>query len=155
MYFTDEALVTSLEPLPDVEFVVMTGDNGVPQGAPWALGRRDDQFSLTLMPDYGFWSWPEPRVGTFLEVQDKTKQYEAKLRWQDKTAKLFGRFQFMTDIRKDLWELARKHSWGAIGELDWRDPQMKKEALMTPEEVGRKYAPVLVSHLSLADACGT
>lgn len=47
---TGEALVTSLEPLPDVEFVLQTGDTGLVAGAPWVLGRKEAEEQLTLMP---------------------------------------------------------------------------------------------------------
>jgi hypothetical protein len=47
---TGEALVTSLEPLPDVEFVLQTGDTGLLAGAPWVLGRKEKEDQLTLMP---------------------------------------------------------------------------------------------------------
>ena len=53
---TDEALITSLEPLPDVEFVLQTGDTGLLVGAPWVLGREADEDALTLMPDYAWFS---------------------------------------------------------------------------------------------------
>lgn len=48
-----EAIASSPEPIPDVEFVLQTGDNGIVSGAPWALGRRNKELDLTLMPDYG------------------------------------------------------------------------------------------------------
>jgi hypothetical protein len=35
------------------------------------------------------------------------------LRWEDKKNKLFWRGAFMVDLRKELWEVARKYSWGA------------------------------------------
>jgi hypothetical protein len=62
--------------------------------------------------DYGFWSWPEPGVGSFLEVQDKTKLYEAALSWKQKIPKLFWRGAMMVDIRKELWEVAKDYAWG-------------------------------------------
>ncbi|BGP12491.1 hypothetical protein JCM10213_005473 [Rhodosporidiobolus nylandii] len=130
----NEALTTSPEPVPDIEFVVQTGDNGLPAGAPWALGRKESQEQLTLMPDYGFWSWPEPGVNSMLEVSDKCRLYESKLRWKDKVNKLFWRGAFMVDIRKELWEVASKFTWGAVYDLDWQDREMVDQKLLTPEE---------------------
>ncbi|KAL8283581.1 hypothetical protein RQP46_005376 [Phenoliferia psychrophenolica] len=98
----NEALITSLEPLPDVEFVLQTGDTGLLVGAPWVLGREADEEALTLMPDYAWYSWPEPGVGSFLEVQDKTLLYESQLAWKDKIPKLFWKGALMVAIRKEL-----------------------------------------------------
>lgn len=49
-------MITSLEPLPDVEFVLQTGDNGIVSGAPWALGRKVKEEALVLMPGESFTS---------------------------------------------------------------------------------------------------
>lgn len=46
----DEALITSITPVPDIEFVIETGDTGLPAGAPWVLGRKAAQEQLTLLP---------------------------------------------------------------------------------------------------------
>ncbi|GAA5992422.1 hypothetical protein JCM11641_002902 [Rhodosporidiobolus odoratus] len=130
----NEALITSPEPVPDIEFVIQTGDNGLPQGAPWALGRKEKEEQLTLMPDYGFFSWPEPGVNSMLEVSDNCRMYESKLKWGDKVNKLFWRGAFMVDIRKELWEIAHRFKWGAIYDLDWQDREMVDQKLLTPEE---------------------
>lgn len=42
--------MTSLEPIPDIEFVVQTGDTGMLAGAPWVLSRKANEESLVLMP---------------------------------------------------------------------------------------------------------
>lgn len=154
--------------MPDIEFVIQTGDNGIPHGAPWALGRKEKEEELTLMPgesvgprfaavlrsavwlpgqgvdlrlftrhtDYSFFSWvrlsstpfplelalthapallqPEPHVDSWQEVADHTLAYETKLRWEDKIDKLLWRGAFLVDIRKELWEIAHRHKWGAF-----------------------------------------
>ncbi|GAA6035919.1 hypothetical protein JCM8097_005164 [Rhodosporidiobolus ruineniae] len=130
----NEALTTSPEPVPDIEFVLQTGDNGLPAGAPWALGRKVKEEQLTLMPDYGFFSWPEPGVNSMIEVSDNCRAYESKLRWEDKLNQLFWRGAFMVDIRKELWEIAHKFKWGAVYDLDWQDREMVNQKLLTPEE---------------------
>jgi len=47
--------------VPDIEFVIQTGDNGIPKGAPWALGRKEREQQLTLMP--GASALPSTRSG--------------------------------------------------------------------------------------------
>lgn len=105
----------------------MTGDTGLVSGAPWVLGRKEDEESLTLMPDYGFWSWPEPGVGSFLEVQDKTQLYETKLTWAKKKAKLFWRGALLVDIRKELFDIAKEHKWG-----EWSIFNAERRAIVVP-----------------------
>ena len=117
----NEAVVTSRQPIPDVEFVIQTGDNAVPRGAPWALGRRDEQEQVTLTPDYGFFSWPEPQVNSFLEVQDKTLEFEKTAAWRDKLPQLFWRGALMVDLRRELVDIAGRFDWGrdTVGEINW------------------------------------
>ncbi|SGY34338.1 BQ5605_C002g01614 [Microbotryum silenes-dioicae] len=129
-----DAMIGSLEPLPDVEFVVQTGDTGMPAGAAWALGRREKEPQLTLMPDFGFFSLPEPGVGGMVEVADKCKQYEQRIKWADKVPKLFWKGAFMVDIRKELWDIARKYKWGAVSDLEWGDKSTIEKEVLAPEE---------------------
>ncbi|KAM0755468.1 hypothetical protein T439DRAFT_282816 [Meredithblackwellia eburnea MCA 4105] len=130
----NEALVTALEPLPDIEFVIQSGDNGVVAGAPWALGRKADEKAITLIPDYGFFSWPEPGVGSFVEVQDKTLLYETNLTWAEKTPKLFWKGALMVNIRKEIVEIAKKYDWGAVSGIDWGNRDQVLSELLTPEQ---------------------
>ncbi|BGP04534.1 hypothetical protein JCM10049v2_000336 [Rhodotorula toruloides] len=130
----NEALITSPEPVPDIEFVIQTGDNGIPQGAPWSLGRKEKEEQLTLMPDYSFFSWPEPQVNSWQEVADHCRDYESHLRWEDKVDQLLWRGAFLVDIRKELWEIARKYPWGAVSDLDWGDRDSVNKLLLTPEQ---------------------
>ncbi|KAK4057692.1 hypothetical protein OIO90_001340 [Microbotryomycetes sp. JL221] len=130
----NEALITSREPIPDIEFVVMTGDTGLVAGAPWVLGRKEEEEALTLMPDYGFFSWPEPAVNSFLEVQDNCLEYESHQRWKDKIPKLFWRGAMMVDIRKELYDVAKKFKWGAVADIDWGDKDALMQTLLTPEQ---------------------
>lgn len=82
----------------------------------------------------GFWSWPEPGVGSFLEVADKTKLYESALDWSQKIPKLFWRGALMVEIRKTLVLLAKKYRWGAVSDIDWTDKGDVSRRLLTPEE---------------------
>lgn len=79
--------------------MIQTGDTGIIVGTPWVLGRESAEDSLVLMPDYGFFSWPEPGVGSFLEVRDKTYQFETRQTWSDKIPELFWRGALMIPLR--------------------------------------------------------
>lgn len=80
--------------------------------------------------DYGFNSWPEPKVGSYKEVLRKAKEWDEKMPWQDKIPQLFWKGAYLVDIRKKLADLAKEYSWGAIEEVDWRN----KDTVMTMDE---------------------
>jgi hypothetical protein len=96
-------VITSPELLPDVEFVIKTSD--APQGGDdehplWVLDRTKSQEEVWLMPDYGFYSWPEPKVGGMVEVRDKTAEREASLTWDSKISKAFWRGAILVKLRE-------------------------------------------------------
>ncbi|TIB91727.1 6-phosphofructokinase [Wallemia mellicola] len=69
-----EAVLTSPGAIPNVEFTFQIQDAGDSYDEPiptFVLDRTADQPELWLMPDFGFWSWPEPKVGSYVEVRDK------------------------------------------------------------------------------------
>lgn len=130
---TDEALTISNEPVPDIEFVLQTGDNGQVVGAPWALGRKvsSEQDQITLMPDYSFFSWPEPQVNSFEEVARDCRIQESKLRWKDKVNRLLWRGAYLVDLRKELGEIANRYKWGEVSDLNWGDRAEVEKNLLT------------------------
>ncbi|KNZ57641.1 uncharacterized protein VP01_210g20 [Puccinia sorghi] len=129
-----EAVITSPELLPDIEFVLKTND--APQGEDnahpiWVLDRTKSQEQVWLMPDYGFYSWPEPKVGGMVEVRDKTAEREATLTWATKISKAFWRGAILVTIREQLLEVSKGKSWSDIGPIVW---QNLKGGLKTPED---------------------
>jgi hypothetical protein len=76
---------------------------------------------------YGFFSWPEPQVNSFLEVQDKTLEFEKTLTWKDKLPQLFWRGALMVDIRRELVDIASRFEWGrdTVGEINWVSRQSR------------------------------
>lgn len=70
-------------------------------------------------------------MGSFLEVQDKTLDYESRQTWAQKIPKLFWRGALMIDLRKEFVDIASQYSWGAVSSLDWRELNGE---LLSPEE---------------------
>ncbi|KAA1131740.1 hypothetical protein PGTUg99_018850 [Puccinia graminis f. sp. tritici] len=129
-----EAVITSPELLPDVEFVIKTSD--APQGGDdehplWVLDRTKSQEEVWLMPDYGFYSWPEPKVGGMVEVRDKTAEREASLSWDSKISKAFWRGAILVKLREQLLEVSKGKSWSDIKPIVW---QNLNGGLKTPED---------------------
>lgn len=149
-------MITSPEPLPNVEFVIKTKDRSAAddEGLPlWVLDRTEQQQDLWLMPDYGFYSWPEPGVGGIAEVRDKCGEWEARQRWKDKIPKLFWRGAILNKLRavrwclvsarqfqadapyvhppQDLLEIVEGYEWNDVAAIVW---QRLDGMLKTPEE---------------------
>lgn len=127
-----EAILTSIEPIPNVEFVIHTDDQGeANEHLPlWVLDRTTKQHHLWLMPDFGFGSWPEPKVGTYSEVVRKANDYEKRHPWDKKIPQLFWKGALMVDVRRKLVEIGKKYSWSKVEEVDWRD----KATVMTMDD---------------------
>ena len=68
-------MVSSPDPLPNIEFVLSTDDK-LPPAPIWCLARELSDTQTWLMPDFGFWSWPETKVGSYNEVQRKAVAME-------------------------------------------------------------------------------
>ncbi|WWC90330.1 uncharacterized protein L201_005263 [Kwoniella dendrophila CBS 6074] len=125
-------LLTSPEPMPDIDFVIQTSDGGSGENPRFSLDREEHQKALWLMPDFGFFSWPEPGVGAYSEVRAKSLEYEHNLglrlndelevlhdSWENKTQKLFWRGAPMVEVRQDLLRASRDQPWSDVKELNW------------------------------------
>ena len=88
----NEAVVTSPERLPDVEFVFDEYDIPPNSGAPvLGLCRRPEMEELWTMPDFAFGTWPRSVQASFETVSDRAAAREAEMSWNDKIGKLFFR----------------------------------------------------------------
>ncbi|KAJ6261229.1 hypothetical protein Dda_3897 [Drechslerella dactyloides] len=134
-----DAMLTSREPIPDIEFVIYCDDhldNSDPNVPVLVLDRTDRERHLWLIPDFGFNSWPEPKVGTFSEVKRKAGEFDARHPWKTKTPKLFWKGALLVDIRRKFFDLAKDWGWAQIEEVDWGN----KETVMTMDaHCGFKY----------------
>ncbi|GAA99656.1 uncharacterized protein L969DRAFT_86933 [Mixia osmundae IAM 14324] len=121
----NEAVLTAVEELPAVEFVIQTDDSAPIAGAAprWVFARTDeeDELALWLMPDFGHYAWPEPGVGSMAEVQAKASAFEAAQTWSSKIPKLFWRGALVNPLRDELIRLSDENrgSWGDAKALDW------------------------------------
>lgn len=56
-------------------------------GPHFGLTKRDSD-RMFLLPDFGFWSWPEPRVLGWRDARRKAIEFERGLNWTAKEDKL-------------------------------------------------------------------
>lgn len=116
-----QAVSLSREKLPNVEFCVGMHDWG--SKGKFSLDRRPEQEDLWLMPDYGYWSWPE-HVGMYNEMRQKLAKVDNEVGWKGKKDLLFwrGSMRVGTSDREGLMETAKGYPWNEMKEIVWGDP---------------------------------
>ncbi|GAC74465.1 endoplasmic reticulum protein EP58 [Moesziomyces antarcticus T-34] len=114
-----QSVTGAREKLPDAEFCLSANDWG--SMGKFSLDRAPYLVDLWLMPDYGFYSWPEPGIGSYTEHREKTLELENATPWSAKISKLFwrGAMSVGTADRKALLAAAENHAWNDVKPLDW------------------------------------
>ncbi|KAM0755593.1 hypothetical protein T439DRAFT_320292 [Meredithblackwellia eburnea MCA 4105] len=112
-----EAVATAPEPMPDVEFWFRGTDN-LPEGPHFGLNKKEGDV-VWLLPDFGFWSWAEPKVKGWNDYRRRAMAIDAAYPWSKKFGKLFWRGAFLSEFRKKLKALVAGFEWNDIKELDW------------------------------------
>jgi hypothetical protein len=97
----------------------------------WSLARRVQDHNLWLIPDFGFWSWDMPALGTLDEVANEAIQRESVEPWDQKMEKLVwrGKITFAPKLRRALLDAAKGKPWSDVGQLKWTDPNFKEQFL--------------------------
>ena len=116
------SIISSPQPLPNIEFAFNTDDIVFESVPLWAYARRAEHNHIWLMPDFGYWSWPETKVGTMREVQMKaTKEEDVHAySWGNKISKLLWRGATMgLPLRDRLVETTAGKEWADVVALDW------------------------------------
>ena len=123
------AVVTSPHKLPHIEFI-FSSDDKLPPAAQWAFAKKPSDHQTWLMPDFGFWSWPETKVGSYVEVVQKAVEMEdtpdnptgKPWAWTDKIPKVLWRGATMgLKLREQLVRATTDKPWADVRALDWHD----------------------------------
>ncbi|KAF2477315.1 uncharacterized protein BDR25DRAFT_300282 [Lindgomyces ingoldianus] len=117
---------------PNIEFVFSVEDLPAQPSKPlWVLARRAQDHNLWLIPDFGFWSWDVPQIGTFSEVAAEAIEREGIEPWDQKQEKLVwrGKVTMAPKLRHALLDAARGKSWSDVGQVRWHDPDFKEQFL--------------------------
>lgn len=139
-------------PIPNIEFTFNVDDvaaSGIPQ---WTYARRHTELDSWLMPDFGFYSWPETKVGSYEEVQRKALAMEkgrlfssdptvdttapgGPYAWKKKIDKVMWRGATMgLEVRERLINVTTDKAWADVVELKWRDKASMKDDLKSMAE---------------------
>lgn len=139
----NRALITSPEPLPNIEFAFNTDDRIEPV-ALWGYARQATDELVWLIPDFGFWSWPEIKAGSTKEILMEIEQDEqnSATQWAYKSPKLFWRgvARMGPEIRDKLLSITAGKEWADVKELGWGDDEsMKNDYKTMPQHCGNKF----------------
>ena len=123
--------------LPNIEFIFTTEDfaeHPSELGPIWAYSKRDGDNSVWLMPDFGYWAWPEVQIGPYQEVRRKIAAIDdgeilpdgsrtSGLSFSEKKKQLVWRGSLATNpgVRSKLLKSAVGRSWASIRVIDWDD----------------------------------
>lgn len=118
----ERSITTSTEPLPDVRFCLSSEDHGTP--GTFSLTKIGNE-DMWLAPDFGFFSWPEPGIGSYAGYRYRARQVENKVGgWRGKKKKLFWRgATWIGEERRVLAEVADNQPWGDVHNIDWGGPK--------------------------------
>ena len=140
--------MTSPEPLPNIEFT-FSSDDKLPPQAQWAFAKKTSDRRTWLMPDFGFWSWPETKVGAYAEVASKAIAMEdgtdnptgRAWPWTAKVPKVLWRGATMgLALREKLVRATRDKPWADVQALDWHDAgSMAADLKSMPEHCQYRY----------------
>ncbi|TKX22774.1 hypothetical protein C1H76_4808 [Elsinoe australis] len=142
------AVVSSPEDLPDIEFTITDHDSpdlGVAEGekghTTWAYSRLPEQEELWLMPDFGFWGWPDVNLRSYGEVRRRIGETGSGAReevaWGEKEDKLVWRGSVdvgARDVRAALLEQSRGMEWSSVFGMDWGNETDVKKKLIGMED---------------------
>jgi hypothetical protein len=130
------AILTSPEPLPNIEFAFNTDDR-IPSVPLWGYARREEDTHIWLIPDFGYWSWPETKVGSMREVQMKAAWAETNDGWtfSHKIKKLLWRGATMgLPLRENFIEATRDKPWADVKAIDWHNNSSMHDDLKSIDE---------------------
>lgn len=133
--------------LPDIEFVFTTEDYSRGESPVWAYSKRDDEDGVWLMPDFGYWSWPEVNIGPYKEIRQRIKAVDdggvtakgkktSGLTFKDKKKQLFWRGSIVTneELRSKLIQASAGKSWSSVRGIDWGNPGDVRDNLLPMED---------------------
>ncbi|KAJ5682332.1 CAZyme family GT90 [Penicillium macrosclerotiorum] len=116
LFAINRALVSTSEPLPNIEFLVSTESdmNDVPI---WTYARRPSDESFWLVPDFEGWAWPgtegESIKNIFLAAQHAG---QSDSRWKNKSAQILWRGEAnpRTSVMDQLLTISKEKPWANV-----------------------------------------
>lgn len=141
--------------LPNIEFEYTTEDYSEGSQPLWTYSKKDGDDSAWLMPDFGFWSWPEVKTGSYQKIRRRIAAvddgatvdgtFHPGLDFSEKDRRLLWRGNVITspEIRGKFMEATDGKNWADVKALDWGNKE-DIQANLLPMEDHCKY--MFVAH---------
>ena len=136
--------------LPNCEFLISWGDKPA-RGAPvWGYTKKDtpEYYDTWLMPDFGFFSWPEPKTGAYTEIRRAIRRVEKETPFEKKVPKLVWRGAPLVEDRVKFLDYTQQKAWADVRVIDWEDGNDLEKNYLTLAEHCRYMFIAHVSGLS-------
>jgi hypothetical protein len=125
--------------IPDVEFIFDTEDyteeENAHLGPIWTYTKREQDKGNWLMPDFGYYSWPEI-VGEYDEIRERIQAVDEATAFPHKDPRLIWRGAVNTspEIRGALVNESAGMKWSDVRALDWTKKEDIKKNLIKMED---------------------
>jgi hypothetical protein len=117
------------------------------EGGPvWSYSKRDtanieegevDDTNIWLMPDFGYWAWPEVSISSYRQVRRQIAAVDAEFdNFQAKKKQLVWRGALNTgqEQRERLLEATKNKYWASVRAVDWVDKQSVADNMLPIED---------------------
>lgn len=139
LHALNRAISAASDPLPNIEFTFTVHDAALmgpnDNHTTFAFSRLAHQESLWLMPDFGFWGWPDVGLRSYSELQTTLDNDEDD--FLDKVPKLIWRGSLAVgshEARAGLVEHSANQPWSDVQTLDWTNKTDIDSKLLTMED---------------------
>jgi hypothetical protein len=131
---------TDSEMLPNIEFIFSIEDWSIDENLPiWAYDRKRADQNTWLIPDFGFYAWPEPGIGTYSEVRRRMRDVEDEIpSLAHKIQKLIWRGAVTPSVaptlRQHLVDKTSNQTWADVQVLVWSEGDDSKRHRLNIED---------------------
>ena len=124
--------------LPSIEFIFSADDYTHGPQPIWTYSKRKEDTWAWLMPDFGYWSWPEVDAGSYSHVRQRIASIDNGdgrdnatshnpsgqnngLKFKDKRKQLLWRGNIATapDLRQKLLSVTSNKPWSSTASVEW------------------------------------
>lgn len=115
-------------------------------GPVWSYSKRDtadideenvDDSNIWLMPDFGYWAWPEVDIAPYRETRRRIAAVDAEFEsFQSKKKQLLWRGSLNTavELRNGLIDATKNKFWASVRVVDWGNKQSVEENVVPIED---------------------
>ncbi|KAF2674938.1 DUF821 domain-containing protein [Microthyrium microscopicum] len=142
LHSINRAVISYPGKLPNIEFALNLSDWPLDPDHRWPLWvftRHEEDPEKWVVPDFGYWSWPESFMGEYSELRHEIRENEPS--WQHKFPKAVWRGAIATnELREELLKKSKNKPWADIKSITWDDKaNLKKIGLTIPQHCNYKF----------------